>query len=772
MTDHTQTLAALRESEARFRAALDAGSDAFVIANAVRDGAGELVDFLVVDASIRAAALVGLPVSALVGRPLLEAFPLSKTTRLWEQCVEVVHSRVPFAMSQAAPVPEMPGRWVQRQIVPLGDGVAISSRDVTTQQREHEALEASEARHRQLFEASAAIQMIVDVDSGSLIDVNPAAEAFYGWPRESMRTMRIMDFNGTSLEDWIVDGSDARGRSERPAICRHRIATGERRDVEIAASPVVIDGRHARHLIVHDITDRIQAEVQLRESEARFRAVINDMSEGVVVHDASGAIRVFNPEAERILGLTGAQLVGLQPVAHDWQAVHEDGTVWLPTDHPAMRALRSGRRQPRTLMEIRRGDAAHVWLQVTADPLIRTGEQLPYAAVAVFSDVTAQRQTEERLRQAQKLEAIGQLAGGIAHDLNNILTVIRGATGFLHESLDEASPSLVDVRAIEGATARAEALTNQLLAVGRRQWLRTEEVDLSALIQNRFATIRDELPSTIRVSLSLRDEPVLVRIDRQQALDAVRTLVDNARAAMPDGGTLTLTTTVRRIDRPPTGADHPSPQPFAVLEVADTGIGMSEDVRNRLFEPFFSTQPFGTNAGMGLASVHGMVTQCHGFIECESMPGRGTTMRLCFPLAAAPEVIATPSRGTEVQGALSILLVDDDAMLRESARRMLDRQGHRVLAAASGSDALALLESSADALSILVTDLTMPGMGGMELIAAVQQRYPQLPIVAISGFSMDEFARRELDARQVTFLGKPFDANGIALALKRALALS
>ncbi|MEQ1691208.1 MAG: PAS domain S-box protein, partial [Gemmatimonas sp.] len=768
VTDQARALADLRDSEARFRAALDAGFDAFVIVQAVRNATGAIADFVVVDASTRAGRLVNLPVAALIGRPLLDAFPLSQETGLWEQCVRVVDTRTPFLMSQGAPVPGVPGRWVQRQIVPLGDGVAISSRDVSTRRREHEALESSEARHRQLFEASAAIQMIVDAATGALIDVNPAAESFYGWARESMRAMRITDFDNGALEAWLANEHSGSKSGFRPVVCNHRIATGARRDVEVAASPVTVDGKAARHLIVHDITDRIHAETQLRESEARFRAVINGMSEGVIVHDASGAVRMFNPEVERILGMTGAQLLGLQPVDDDWHTVHEDGTVWALADHPAMRALRSGRRQPRALMGVCRGTEAPAWLQVTADPLTRNGEQLPFAAVAVFSDVTAQRNTESRLRQAQKLEAVGQLAGGIAHDFNNLLTVIRGATSFLYDALDDDSPSRADVRAIELATERAEVLTNRLLAVGRRQWLRAELVDLSALVQGRFATIRDEAPPAIRVRLALHSEPVLARVDRQQALDAVRTLVDNACAAMPNGGTLTLTTTTRLVDRPPSGLERDGPQRFAVLDVSDTGIGMSDAVRGRLFEPFFSTRPFGSSAGMGLASVHGMVTQSQGFIECDSTVGLGTTFRLCFPLAAPVERPSTPSAGQGEIAAFNVLLVDDDALLRDSGRRLLERHGHRVSVAASGSEALALLESSGDAISVVLTDLTMPGMSGLELIDAVQQQYPQLPIVAMSGFSMDSTARQALDAKAVSFLGKPFSAAELTNALQRA----
>jgi len=765
-----RSLAALRQSEARFRAALDAGTDAFVIATAVRDAAGVIVDLVVVEANERAARMVNATVQELMGCSLLEAFPLSRSTGLWEQCCEVLATQRPIDMAQPAPVPHDSKRWVQRQILPLGESVAISSRNVTSRELQREALEASEARHRQLFESSAAIQLIVDVETGALLDVNPAAEAFYGWPGESMRSMLITDIAHVTMDAWRADWPhDATGRAG-VVVHDHRVAGQQSRSVEIASSRIVHDGRIARHLIVHDVSDRLRAEARLRESEARFRAVINGMSEGVVIHDAAGAIRAFNPSAERILGLSAAELRGLQPIAVDWKALREDGSEWPTSQHPALVALRTGRSQPRTLMGIRRGDADHVWLQVSADPLIRPGETLPYASVAVFTDVTVQRGAEARLRLAQKLEAVGQLAGGIAHDFNNLLTVIRGAAGFLHDAVDEDSPLMEDVQAIERATERAEELTRRLLSIGRRQLLRSEHVDLRALLLEQFPTIREGTAREVRLKLDLDDSPISARVDREQLLDALRTLVDNARAAMPMGGVLSIIGGTRVVARPVPESGETEARSYAMLEVRDTGEGMSDDVRARLFEPFFSTQPFGTGRGMGLAAVHGMVTQSHGFIECDSSPGTGTSVRLYFPVVAPPDRATTPASPMHAVEARGVLLVDDDPMLRDLARRMLERLGHRVAVVASGAEALDVLSRDASNVSIVVTDLTMPGMGGLELIDAVQTQYPSLPLVAISGFTMQETAREELAARRVGFLAKPFHMRELARAIERASA--
>lgn len=764
---------AVADSEARLRGVLEAGLDAFVIVRVVRDETGRITEFPIVDANTRAAQLAETPREQLIGRSFFEQFPRSQEWGLWEQFCRVAITREPLEINAHAPVPEQPMRWLQRLLVPVDpDLVAISSRDITERHLERLSLEASEARHRQLFESNGAIQLLADVESAAIVDANPAAEAFYGWPRAVMRSMFVTDLEAISLEHWrertasIPVGSGLRVQRE------HRVASGDVRQVEAFIGVSQIGQRRVLHIIIHDITDRLRAEQQLRESELRFRAVIVGMREGVVVHDVHGAIQVCNPSAERILGLSAAQLMGQKPIDRDWQAVHEDGSPWPPDEHPAMMALRTGVGQPRQIMGVRRGDDEFAWLSVTADPLIRAGEQRPYASVAVFTDVTDERASEDRLRQAQKLEAVAQLAGGIAHDFNNLLTVIRGATMFLRDGLADSVTHLEDVAAIERATNRAEELTRSLLAIGRRQMLRSEAVDLNALIRDHLPAIRQSLPMRIGVRLALSPTPVLANLDRTRVLDALRALVDNARAAMPTGGTLTVGVGQQTMVHPHDAPADATPRAFAVLTVSDSGVGMREDVRLRLFEPFFSTQPFGANRGMGLASVHGMVHQSRGFLECESAAGAGTTIRLFFPLAGTPPlgVAAIPAEVTDARTG-GVLLVDDDQMLRDLCRRMLEKLGEVVYLASGGAEALEFLAARADDVSLIITDLTMPGMSGLDLIDEVATRYATIPIAAISGYVVNPDARARLDGRAVPFLAKPFavqDLQGLIATARRA----
>jgi PAS domain S-box-containing protein len=769
VTDVEQAALALAASEARLRGVLDAGFDAVVIARAERAPDGRITDFMIIDVNARACDMVARQREQIIGRSLLDMFPRSREWGLWEQCCMVVITNQPLETTQFAPTDNEPARWLQRQLVPVDSGaVAISSRDITQRQLERLALESSESRHRQLFETNGAIQLLVEFDTARIVDVNPAAEAFYGWPRATMREMYLTDLESVALDHWreltsgIATGTGLRLQQD------HRIASGALRQVEAFIGVAEISERRLLHIIIQDISDRVRAERELRESEARFRAVIAGMREGVVLHDETGAIRVHNPSAERMLGLAGEQLAGVVSGGDDWQAVREDGSPWPRDERPAITALRTGRGQPRQLMGILRGTEEPVWVSVTADPLIRAGESRPYASVAVFTDVTETRASEERLRQAQKLEAVAQLAGGIGHDYNNLLTVIRGATGFLREGVGATSPHLEDIAAIERATERAEDLTRQLLAVGRRQMLRTESVELNQLLDVQLPIIRDEVPVSVMVKLELSETPVSATIDRSRLLDALRALVDNARTAMPTGGMLVLRTAEVMRTHPHEPRDN-RPRFFAMLEVRDTGVGMNDDIRARLFEPFFSTQPFGTSRGMGLASVHGMVLQSRGFLECESEPGEGTTLRLFFPLAGAPKTpaMSMPAIVQDVRSG-GVLLVDDDPMLRDLGKRMLGRLTETVYVVSSGAEALEFLAARAADVSVVITDLTMPEMSGLELIEQLAVRYAALPVVAVSGFAVNLGARAELDARHVPFVAKPFTMQD----LQKAMALA
>ena len=621
--------------DALLRGVLDAGFDALTIVQAVRAPDGALVDFRVLDANAPACAMIGRPRAEIIGACLDTLLPLGRDSGLWDQCATVVITGRPLVPTRAVLAASDPARWVLRQLVPVpGEIVAISARDVTEQQRERLALEASEARHRQLFEHNGAVQLLADAATARILDANPAAEAFYGWPRETLRSMTITDLESITLEQWVEGISGIEAGTGLRVHREHRVASGGYRQVDAHLGMVEIGSRRVLHLIIQDHTDRERVARHLRDSEERFQAVIHGMRDGVVVFDQAGAIVLHNPSAERILGLTGDQLRGVHPFDRDWAALREDLTPWPVDEHPGFMALRTGQPQPRQQMVLRHGAGATTWLSVTADPLYRPGDPRPYGAVGVFTDITALKAYEERLRQTQALEAVAQLAGGVAHDYNNLLTVIRGATGFLRDGVGASSPMLEDIAAIERATDQAEALTRRLLAVGRRPVLRPETVELNDLLRDELPAIRDELPMAMVVQLDLCPMPVLAAMERPQLREVLHGLVDRAATAMPEGGVLQLGTSVVQLPSP---HDRTAARrAYAVLHVHDTGRAMAEVDPRHLTGPAPESARADASGGHPLDALHVLLQERDGFITCDTAPDHGTHVQVHIPLAGAP----------------------------------------------------------------------------------------------------------------------------------------
>lgn len=789
---------------AMLRGVLDAGFDAFAIARAVRAPSGEIKDLLVVEVNARACAMVGRPREALINQSLLSVFPHGRTWRLWEQVCAVILTQQPLETTQHAPLPEEPDRWLQRQIVPLPqEHVAISSRDVTQRHRAQRALAASEARFRGLFENNGAPQLLVDCETSRIVDANAAAEAFYGWSRATLSAMTLADLDVQGGAEWraVIDTVRA-GRAARVSR-EHRVASGERRHVECSAGSVQSEGGVIMHCLVLDMTERVRAEQQVRESERRFRSLIAGMREGVVLHDASGVIRIHNPAAEHILGLTGAQLTGLHPIDRDWQATHEDGSPWPTAQHPAQIALQTGRSQPRQLMQVRRGaEGQATWIVVTADPLIRPGETRPYAALAVFSDITELRRSDERRREAMAFEAVADVAGSIGHDLNNVLTVIRAATTFLRDGISPTSPQFDDVAAIERATDRAEWLTRRLLAAGRRPAAADSAVDLLSAVRSACEVLSADLPPTCTLQLDPAAGTAWVAVDALRVRDVLDGMLRQARVGQTDSQHGRY---VVRI------ASAAGSEGMAELSLTDDGPPIDAELAARLAAPTFEPERRGGDRELALAVLHTLLRQTGGRLQVD-VTSHGTTVRAQWPLAreasrATPRLpdghagsyqpgqsadstggvmttatvegtaygladgtagvtsiaagVSPASTDAQASTALprrqgGVLLVDDDARLRDLGRRMFERAGEAVYTAATGREALTFLAARADEVGLVVTDLTMPDLGGLELIEIMAAQYADIPVMAISGYGMAPGTQARLAARHVPYVQKPF----------------
>ena len=381
-------------------------------------------------------------------------------------------------------------------------------------------------------------------------------------------------------------------------------------------------------------------------------------------------------------------------------------------------------------------------------------------------------QSQEGLRQAQKMEVVGRLAGGVAHDFNNLMTVMYGATDMLAVSHPPGTPEHTYVRSLSDALSRARGLTTQLLAFSRKQVARTESIDLVGMVRTSESMVARLVGTDVVLRTQTSEGPQVVRADPTQLSQVLMNFVVNARDAMPKGGQLSIAVSRERMEDPATlerlGLARGI---YASLSVTDTGIGMDEQVREHLFEPFFSTKPAGEGTGLGLSTAYGIVRAAGGAIEVRSAPGRGSTFTVYWPLsqdgALTPSAIAREqSRRAPRRHSGRVLVADDEDAIRDMLARLLQKQGLIVETATDGADALRKLESS-EPFDLLVTDMIMPGMDGSELIAAARARQPALRVLAISGYAGD-LARRNISA-DVPWLQKPFSAQDLAAAIDRAL---
>ena len=394
--------------------------------------------------------------------------------------------------------------------------------------------------------------------------------------------------------------------------------------------------------------------------------------------------------------------------------------------------------------------------------------------LSVTSDITERKQLEEQLRQAQKMEAIGQLAGGVAHDFNNMLAIILGYSEMLTEQIGPDKPIGQDLREIKAAAERAAALTKQLLAFSRKQVFSMVAVDVTQVVRTVKPMLQRLLGERITITTALAEDLVSVMADTAQLEHLLINLSVNARDAMPEGGVLTFTTANVTLDATFT-RDHPGAiiGPYAMVSVADTGIGMSSDVQARIFEPFFTTKESGRGTGLGLAAVYGTVKQLGGYIEVESHLGRGTTFSLYLPkttrTAQTPRAAAAPVSAHV--GNETILLVEDESGVRAFVKIALQRFGYRVIEADTAEAALTLLKGYAAPVHLLLTDLVLPGMDGTQLAAHVTRERPHTRVLFMSGYARGLGSIAGGLDPGIHLLEKPFTAQTLLTKTRQLLGI-
>jgi PAS domain S-box-containing protein len=510
------------------------------------------------------------------------------------------------------------------------------------------------------------------------------------------------------------------------------------------------------------------SEARLAVSEARYRTLIESAPEAIVVLDVDQQrIVEMNPEACRMFAATSEVLRQMEPLAVS-PPLQPDGRESAVAAAAYVEAAIAG------------GTPVFEWTHRSRDGrdfptevrLVRLPDPDRILIRGSITDISDRRRLEEQLRQSQKMEAIGQLAGGVAHDFNNLLTVISGYAEILLSKLPAGDSNATLAKAIGDATDRAAWLTARLLAFGRRAVLTPQVFDLNGLVGEGERILRRLIGEHISLHVEVAPEPLYVTLDPGQWSQVMLNLAINARDAMPAGGQLVIRTRSHAADAE--FADgHPglAAGRYASFSVTDTGFGMLPDVRARIFEPFFTTKEVGKGTGLGLAVVHGIVTQAGGCIDVETTPGSGTTFTVYLPAAAAqPAEARVAAAGRERGAGESILLVEDETVLRELLEVALTANGFRVWAASDGEEALRLIATMGSSVDLLVTDMVMPGrLNGRDLAEAVRQRFPRVKVLYISGYIDDPALRVSGFGEHEPCLQKPFSLAAIARKARETL---
>lgn len=631
----------------------------------------------------------------------------------------------------------------------------------------HERLQASEARYRLMFERNPHPMWVYDVNTLEFLEINDAAIRQYGYTRDEFAAMRVTDLRPPeAVPDLMATLEILRaGARFRSDVSGHRLKSGRLIDVEIVSDAIAFQGRQARLVLAHDITERVRMERRLREAEERLRFALEASKVGVwevnLTADTAywseswGALHGVPP------GTSGGNLDDL--IGH----IH-------PDDRQAVRAAvtRAIRERRDLRLEYRT-----IWPDGTEHRIVATGRfasddtGAPVRGAGVAMDVTERRSLEDQFRQAQKMEAVGQLAGGIAHDFNNVLTAIMGNADFVLEDLPAGHRARADVEEIQRAARRAADLTHRLLAFSRKQILRPRVLHLGDVVGEVTPMLRRLIGEAIDLRTVTTDRQS-VRADPGQIEQVLVNLAVNARDAMPGGGRLTIETSDVVVDEA-YGREHPTarPGPHVVLVVGDTGHGMDAATRAHIFEPFFTTKPKGQGTGLGLATVYGIVTQSGGHIRVSSEIGRGTTFKVYLPQTADVETAPPPSSGEggTLEGHETILLIEGEDAVREFVYKTLGRHGYLVHPMPDSKQAVAFAAAHHGPIDLVLADVVLPDRSGREAVRQVQEAHPEAKALYTSGYTDNAVHQGVLDSG-TPFLQKPFTGEVLLRRVREVLA--
>ncbi len=752
ITERKRAEEALRDSEELYRTLAETSPDMIYVVD--REGCVRYVN------SVAARQFSASP-DALLGKRLDEIYDPQMAGQHMHAILEVIRSGKTLYRET---VDHYPGgnRWVDAHLSPVrnraGEIVAVQgvSRDITERRRAEEALRDSEERYHQLFELESDAIVLVDNQTGQILEVNAAAVELYGYSREEWLRMRHDDVSAepdrtreAGLEHQI-----------RIPIRWHRKKDGTVFPVEITGRHFERQGRSVHVAAIRDITERKLAEENLAAERERLAVTLASIGDGVIATDTEGRVRIVNRAAEQLTGWSQRKAIG-RPLDEVFQL--RDQTTRRPCEGPARKVLAaSGVADPGSHLLLA-GEAGTARLIAHSAAPIRDARGQIIGVVVAFHDVTEKERLEQHLRQTQKLESIALLAGGIAHDFNNILTAILGNVSLARSLVAEQGKASERLMEAERAALRAQDLTRQLLTFSKGGAPIRRPAHLEPLV--REAVTFALRGSNVAVEFAWAEGLWPAEVDPGQVNQALGNIVLNAVQAMPAGGTLRV-----RAENAVLEVGNPfslAAGKYVAIAVTDTGIGMSAGLLGRIFDPFFTTKQKGN--GLGLTTTYSIVQGHHGHVAAESQPGLGSTFTVYLPATskAVEEQEQTQARPSAGQG--RVLVMDDESMVRDLAAEILTSSGYTVECARDGREAVEIFRSAALAGSpfdAVIMDLTVAGgMGGREALPHLREIDPQVKAIVSSGYSNDPIMANYHEHGFRAVLVKPYTVASLLASL-------
>ncbi len=635
--------------------------------------------------------------------------------------------------------------------------------DITAKKQAEQALRERDQQLHQLADNIKEVFFLQDVEHRETIFINKAYEEIWGRSCESLYRSPQSFVDPIPEEDRpaLFASIEKNRQGEYAGDVEFRVIRpdGTVRWMLAHAVPVRDEQGKVYRIagVCTDVTERKKAESELKASEDYHRTILENIGDAVLVADGAGRFLDVNPRACDLTGYSREELLRLS-VADTYPPPQRNEAPDRIAEVTA--GVTTVRERP-----LLRKDGTVLTVEINAR-LLPDGRML-----GTVRDVTERRQLELQLRQAQKMEAIGRLAGGVAHDFNNVLTAVFGYVDLLREELPPESNAQKDLVEIRKAAERAASLTRQLLAFSRQQVLEPVVLELNDLVTEFEKMLRRVIGEDVELRLALGAQVGNVRADPGQLHQVIMNLVVNARDAMPTGGKLTIETTNAELTAAYADLHKPVvPGPYEMLAVSDTGIGMTPEIQARIFEPFFTTKEKGKGTGLGLSTVYGIVKQSGGYVWVYSELGKGTTFKVYLPRVDAPaEGLTKPRPAETVAGTETILLAEDDEILRPLAKALLEKLGYSLLEGADCDTALAAARQHTGPIHLLIADVVLPGPSGRELARRLAASRPDTKVLYVSGYTDDAIVHHGMLEPGLNFLQKPFTPATLARKVRDVL---